>query len=61
MQLRFKSKPERSWISRTFLIKTTLLILIFLFAVFLLDKINMPTPTKLIKQEVSNDKLITLK
>ncbi len=61
MQLRFKSKSERSWISRTFLIKTTLLILSFLFVVFLLDKINMPTPTKLIKQEVSNDKLITLK
>jgi hypothetical protein len=27
----------------------------------LLDKIDFPTPTKLIKQEISNDKLITLK
>jgi hypothetical protein len=61
MQLRFKSKPDNSLISRAFLIKTILVVLIFLFAVFLLDKINMPTPTKIIKQEISNDKLITLK
>ncbi len=61
MQLRFKSKPHNSLISRAFLIKTILVVLIFLFAVFLLDKINMPTPTKIIKQEISNDKLITLK
>jgi len=27
----------------------------------LLDKIDMPAPNKLIKQEISNDKLITLK
>ena len=61
MQLRFKSKPDNSLISRAFLIKTILVVLIFLFAVFLLDKINMPTPTKIIKQEISNDKLITVK
>ena len=27
----------------------------------LVDKINMPAPKKLIKQELSNDKLITVK
>jgi len=38
-----------------------LLILVFFVGIFLLDKIDFPTPTKTIKQEISNDKLITLK
>ena len=41
--------------------KIILLILVFFVGIFLLDKIDFPTPTKLIKQEISNDKLITLK
>ena len=33
----------------------------FFLAIFFLDKLEMPVPNKLIKQEISNDKLITLK
>ena len=42
----------------------TKIILIFLalfLGIFLLDKIDFPAPKKLIKQEISNDKLITIK
>ena len=34
---------------------------IFFIAIVLLDKIDMPAPNKLIKQEITNDKIITLK
>ena len=61
MQLRLKPRGPRSLVNRSLIIKTILLTLIFLLAIFLLDKINMPVPTKLIKQKISNDKLITLK
>ena len=61
MQLRLRPKNERGAVNRSLIIKTVLFVVIFLIAIFLLDKINMPTPTKLIKQEVSNDKIITLK
>ena len=61
MQLRLRPKYERGTVNRSLIIKTVLFVVIFLIAIFLLDKINMPTPTKLIKQEVSNDKIITLK
>ena len=61
MQLRFKPiTGRRSSISKL-VIKIILFTAIFLFAIFLLDKIEMPLPNKLIKQEISNDKLITLK
>jgi len=42
-------------------IKIILFALIFILAIFLLDKIEIPVPNKLIKQEISNDKLITIK
>ena len=61
MQLRLRPKYERGAANRSLIIKTVLFVVIFLIAIFLLDKINMPTPTKLIKQEISNDKIITLK
>ena len=61
MQLRLKPRGPRSLVNRSLVIKTILFTLIFLLAIFLLDKINMPVPTKLIKQKISNDKLITLK
>ena len=61
MQLRLKPRGRRSLVNRSYVIKTILFTLIFLLAIFLLDKINMPVPTKLIKQKISNDKLITLK
>jgi hypothetical protein len=43
------------------LVKSILIVSVFFLAIFLLDKIKMPTPSKLIKQELSNDKIITVK
>jgi hypothetical protein len=61
MQLRLKPRTSRSIISRNLLFKTILVFLVFILGIFLLDRIEFPTPTKLIKQELSNDKLIILK
>ena len=61
MQLRLTPRKNRNFISRGLLVKTILILLVFFLGIFLLDKIDFPAPTKLIKQEISNDKLITLK
>ena len=61
MQLRLKPRTNRNLLSRNLIIKTILIFLVFFLGIFLLDKIDFPVPTKLIKQEISNDKLITLK
>ena len=58
MQLRSRFKPRTN---RNLVIKIILIFLIFFFGIFLLDKIDFPVPKKLIKQEISNDKLTTLK
>ena len=58
MQLgtRFKPKTNKNLIA-----KIILIILALFLGIFLLDKIDFPVPKKLITQEISNDKLITLK
>jgi len=63
MQLRLKPRHNRSLINitRGFLIKTILFIFVFFLGIFLLDKIDVSAPIKVIKQEISNDKLITVK
>ena len=61
MQLSLKPRTSRNLISRSLVIKIILILLVSFLGIFLLDKIDFPTPTKLIKQEISNDKLITLK
>jgi len=61
MQLRLKPRANRNFISRILIIKLILVIFVFFIGIFLLDKIDFPTPTKVIKQEISNDKLQTLK
>ena len=61
MQLRLQPRRSRSFVNKKIVIKAILFVLIFFLAIFLLDKIEMAVPTKLIKQEISNDKLITLK
>ncbi len=61
MQLRLQPRKNRNFISRGLILKTILIVLFFFIGIFLLDKIDFPTPTKLIKQEISNDKLTTLK
>ena len=58
MQLRSKFQPRTN---RNLVIKIILILLIFFLGIFLLDKIDFAVPKKLIKQEISNDKLITLK
>tara|TARA_B100002003_G_C13814681_1_gene401386 strand:- start:272 stop:457 length:186 start_codon:yes stop_codon:yes gene_type:complete len=61
MQLRLKSRASNRSIINKLLIKTILFTVIFLLAIFLLDKIDVGAPSKLIKQKISNDKLIILK
>jgi len=61
MQLRLKPRTTRNLVSRGLIIKTVLIFIVFFLGIFLLDKIDFPSPKKLIKQEISNDKLITLK
>ena len=61
MQLRLTPKRNRNFISRGLVVKTILIFLVFFLGIFLLDRIDFPVPTKFIKQEISNDKLITLK
>ena len=61
MQLRLQPRKNRNFIIRGLILKTILIVLFFFIGIFLLDKIDFPTPTKLIKQEISNDKLTTLK
>ena len=56
MQLRLRPRTNRNLI-----IKIILIVLVFFLGIFLLDKIDFAAPKKLIKQEISNDKLITLK
>ena len=61
MQLRFKPRYDKNLVIRKLVIKAVLFALVFVLAIFLIDKIEMPIPNKLIKQEISNDKLVTLK
>ena len=61
MQLRLNPRPNKNLINRNLVIKIILIFLVFSLGIFLLDKIDFPAPKKLIKQEISNDKLITLK
>ena len=61
MQLRLTPRSRRNLVSRNLVIKFILIILVFFIGIFLLDKIDFAAPTKLIKQKISNDKIITLK
>ena len=58
---RLGPKTYRNTTTRNLIIKTILFVAIFFIEIFLLDKIDMPVPNKLIKQEISNDQLITIK
>ena len=61
MQLRLKPRYDKSTAVRKLILKTVLFLAIFFLGIFLLDKIEIKAPTKLIKQKISNDKLITIK
>ncbi len=61
MQRRLQFRTAKGILRSKFVIKIILFGLIFFLAIFFLDKLEMPVPNKFIKQEISNDKLITLK
>ena len=61
MQLRLQRKNNKNLVIRNLVIKTILIFLVFFLGIFLIDKVDFPAPKKFIKQEISNDKLITLK
>ena len=61
MQLRLQPRTNKNLIGRSVIIKIILIFLVIFLGIFLLDKIDFPTPTKFIKKEISNDKLTTLK
>ena len=61
MQLRLQPKTNKNLVIRNLVIKIILIFLVFFLGIFLLDKVDFPAPKKFIKQEISNDKLITLK
>ena len=61
MQLRLKPRTSRNLINRNLVIKIILIPIVLFLGIFLLDKIDFPVPEQFIKQEISNDKLITLK
>ena len=58
MQLGSRFQPRTN---RSLVIKIIIALLIFFLGIFLLDKIDFPVPKKIIKQEISHDKLIKLK
>jgi len=61
MQLRLRPKIDRGHVIRKIIIKAILFFAIFFAAIFFLDKIEVSIPKALIKQEISNDKISTLK
>ena len=61
MQLRLGPRGKSSLFNRTFIVKSLLVIFVLFLGIFLLDKIDVSAPSKLIKQELSNDKIITVK
>jgi len=61
MQLRLQPRSNKNLLWGKLTIKIILIFVVIFFGIFLLDRIDFPTPTKSIKHEISNDKLITLK
>ena len=61
MQLRLTPRENRTILGKILAIKTILILLVLFLGIFLLDKIDFPVPAKLIEQEISNEKLETLK
>jgi hypothetical protein len=61
MQLRLNPKFRRESTIKSILFKGILIVSVLFIAIFILDKFNTSAPIKFIKQELSNDKLITIK
>lgn len=61
MQLRLNPRTTRSSLLRKLVIKIILIIFAIFVVIFFLGKLELSTPKKIMKQEISNDKLIELK
>ena len=61
MQLRLSPRTNRNFLGRSLIIKIIIILIVFFLGIFLIDKINFPVPNKIIKQEISNDKIITVR
>ena len=61
MQLRLNPRTTRSSLLRKIVIKIILIIFAIFVVIFFLGKLELSTPKKIIKQEISNEKLIELK
>ncbi len=61
MQLRLSPRTNRNFLARSLIIKIIIILIVFFLGIFLIDKINFPIPNKIIKQEISNDKIITVR
>ena len=61
MQLRLQPRNNKNLLGGKLIVKIILFVVIVSLAIFFLDRLEIRAPSKLIKQEISNDKLITLK
>ena len=61
MQLRLHPKKTKRQLTNKFIIRTILFVLVLSSTIYLLDKIEVSAPIKLIEHKISNDKIITLK
>tara|TARA_B110000259_G_scaffold5793_1_gene6394 strand:- start:2718 stop:2894 length:177 start_codon:yes stop_codon:yes gene_type:complete len=55
------SKNTSKGISKSFVIKMTLILIVFISIVLMLDKIDFPTPNKEIEKIIPNEKLKIVK
>jgi len=55
------SKNTSKGISKSFVIKVTLILIVFISIVLMLDKIDFPTPNKEIEKIIPNEKLKIVK
>ena len=61
MQLRLHPKTSKRQVTNKFIIRTILFALVLSLSIYMLDKIELSVPIKLLEQKISNDKIITLK
>jgi len=61
MQLRLHPKSSKHQATNKFIIRTILFALVLSLSIYMLDKIEISAPIKLLEQKISNDKIITLK
>ena len=61
MQLRLKPRPTNQFAFGKIIIKITLAVVVILVITIFLGKLDLPAEKKVIKNEISNDRLIKLK